>query len=252
MNETLQTLVDVDEATFEAVVLKGSSERPVVVDFWAPWCGPCLMLGPILERVVADQGGSVLLAKLNTDENPAISARYGIRGIPAVKAFQNGQVVNEFVGAVPEPTVRAFVAQLAPSPHAAAIREARVRLHAGDLEGARNVLDAVPMSDPSRADADRLLAVIALHEQAAAAGSPDTLAARVAADPQDAAAVLGVAAHELAEGRFDQGMERLIPLIAARSSAAEEARQLALLAFRAEANEEAVRSWQVRLSAALY
>ncbi|NUQ56805.1 MAG: thioredoxin, partial [Dehalococcoidia bacterium] len=107
---------DVTDDTFASEVLTESSKRPVVVDFWAPWCGPCRVLGPIIERVAAEYGGSVVLAKLNTDENPETSMAYGIQGIPAVKAFRNGKVVAEFTGAIPEARVRAFFQQLAPGP----------------------------------------------------------------------------------------------------------------------------------------
>ena len=107
-------MVDASDATFEDVVLKRSFEVPVVVDLWAPWCGPCTTLGPTIERVVAATDGAVELVKVNVDENPTVSASFQVQSIPAVFAVRDGAVVDQFIGAQPEPAIQAFVDRLAP------------------------------------------------------------------------------------------------------------------------------------------
>jgi putative thioredoxin len=132
-------VVDVTDATFEQVVIEGSKEKPVVVDMWAAWCGPCRTLGPILEKVAAERDGAFLLAKLDVDANgvgQALLQAVKSQGIPTVVAFRDGQPVSMFIGAYPESEVNAFVDQLLPSEAEIEAAEAEAVADAGDLEAA--------------------------------------------------------------------------------------------------------------------
>lgn len=139
---------DVTIADFEEKVLAASMRVPVVVDFWAPWCQPCRILKPILEKLAAEHGGKFILAKVNSDENQELSARYGVRGIPAVKAFVGGEVADEFTGALPEAQVREFIKRMIPSPAEPLRQEARALAASGDLAAARQKMVEAINLDP--------------------------------------------------------------------------------------------------------
>lgn len=134
--------MDATSANFQQAVIERSHELPVVVDFWAEWCGPCRALGPVLERAVAARQGKIELVKLDVDAEPELGRDYRVQGIPAVKAFRDGQVANEFVGALPQAAVERFLDSLLPS-------EADALVKQGDEESLRRALEL----EPSRADA---------------------------------------------------------------------------------------------------
>jgi len=150
---------DVTDATFQTDVLERSKTTPVVVDLWAPWCGPCRTLGPILEKVVGETEGRVLLAKVNVDENPQVAAAFRVQGIPAVYAVSGGKVVDGFIGAQPEAQVREFIDRLAPSQED---EEIQSLLAAGDEAPLRRAREL----RPDHHDAIVALAELLAHRRA--------------------------------------------------------------------------------------
>jgi putative thioredoxin len=150
---TAHAVFDVTDATFVKDVLERSKQTPVVVDFWAPWCGPCRMLGPIIEKLAGEFAPDVVVAKLNTDENPQTATQFHIQGIPAVKAFRDGRVAAEFTGALPEPQVRAFFAKLLPSPAEVAARQADELARSGNTAAAEASYREALANTPGNADA---------------------------------------------------------------------------------------------------
>ena len=180
--------LDVGLAEFEQEVIEESRNRPVVVDFWAPWCGPCKSLKPILEKLAEEYGGKFLLAKVNADENQELSTRFGVRGIPAVKAVVNGEIVDEFSGALPEPAVREWLDKLLPGPADELRVQAAEKLAAGDAAGALEILAEASKLDPQnewvRLDAAEVL--FELGQDAEAQRLLDTLKGEAAGDPRAA------------------------------------------------------------------
>ncbi len=139
-------------ASFGTDVLQASTQVPVLVDFWAPWCGPCRALGPVLDQLANEFAGRLRVVKLNTDEEPTIAGQFAIRSIPAVKLFRHGKVVDEFVGALPLAQVRAFVERHLPRASEAAHQAARKLADAGDAAGAVAALETILATEPNNQD----------------------------------------------------------------------------------------------------
>jgi len=175
-------MIDVNEQSFESEVIRASFTQPVLVDFWAPWCGPCRMLGPALERVEKALEGQIRLVKINSDENPQLSSRFRVRSIPLVMLFRDGAPVDSFVGAKPEGQIHAFLAPHLPRPGDDQIRDAQEAAAAGRLDDAASAyataLAINPAQDKVRADYVRLLVSMGRSADAATAFEPLRVAAR--------------------------------------------------------------------------
>jgi putative thioredoxin len=240
-------IYDVSDADFETSVIARSMEVPVLLDCWAPWCAPCRSLTPVLEKVVASLGGAVVLAKLNSDENPQLAAALRLRSIPQVFLIHGGQMVDQFSGALPEGKVREFLAkhvqpQVSPVEQ---LREEAAALAATDPEGAEALLREGLRYEPGNLVLtldliERVLARGALDEAQALLdrvpaaqrndrhgallkrlalarnrppGDPAALAARVAADPKDFEARFALAALQVYEGDFRGGFDQLLEVV---------------------------------------
>ena len=222
--------VEVTESTFERDVVARSHEEPVVVDFWADWCGPCRVLGPVLERLAAEADGAWTLVKVDVDANPGLAQRFRVQGIPAVHAFKDGRRVAEFVGALPEARVREWLAQLGPSPADLEVGRGEDAEARGDLEEAaghyRAALDLEPAHARARSRLQRV--ELALRSDAI---DEDELRARLERDPGDLDAAIGLADVAAARGELDAAFDRLLEVVRASSGEQRDAARRHLLAL---------------------
>jgi putative thioredoxin len=254
-------VIDIDEADFEARVLEESRGRPVVVDFWAGWCQPCLILGPVLERLADEHGGAFLLAKLDVDANPALASRYGIQGIPAVKAFRGGHVVSEFVGAQPEEIVRRFIDSVLPS---AADERAAAGREAGSEEEAEAAFREALAHDPAHPEASAGLAALLLARGdsdearsvlSPAPPTPPVRRLRAEIDLRAAAGRvgdLGEAARAALDGDPRRALERSLAAVTSDGDR-EAARELMVRLFEVLGDDDPLtKEYRGKLASALY
>jgi len=260
---------DSDSRNFMTDVIEASRQQPVIVDFWAPWCGPCKQLGPIIERAVRAAGGKVRLVKVNIDESPELAQQLRIQSIPMVYAFHQGQPVDGFAGAQPESQIKAFIERLVgpvgPTPVEAGLEQAkaamaggqldlarqiyeqiaaaepdnpealaglaRCQIAAGRLAAAREVLDQVPTEHANHVEIDGARAALSLAEEAGTLAEPQALLDRLKTDSADHAARLDLATNLFLRGQAETAIDELLFIVGKDRDWQDQAARKQLLKF---------------------
>ncbi len=255
----------VTEADFPKRVLQASRRVPVLVDFWAEWCAPCRMLMPVLAKLADEYQGRFLLAKINTDEQQALAARYGIRSLPTIKVFKNGEVVDEFMGVQPESAIRALLERHIERPSDRLVEQAAAALKGGDQARARSLLEEAMDGDPAnprvkialartlmqageperaeillddlqgeareQPEVKALKAQLAFARIAAEGPGREVLERRVATAPSDLEARYRLSAHQVLSGEFEAAMGQLLEVLRRDRGFRDDAARKALLAL---------------------
>jgi putative thioredoxin len=245
---------DVSTQTFEKEVLDASKTVPVIVDFWAPWCGPCRSLTPIIEKVVGEFKGRVKLVKVNSDDNPELSQAFRVQSIPNVIAFKDGRAVSQFVGAQPESQVRAFIEKLLPSQIEAALKNAEDLLAAGNLDDAERQL-AVIKSDPSIAARIEAVRQGIAYARAGDQGPAEAeLRAKLEANPADHETRLALAGIYAGQRRYQEAMDELLEILkrAKNWREGEARKQLISLLTLASSQPALVAEYRRKLTSAMF
>jgi putative thioredoxin len=272
---------DIDAAAFQREVVERSKEVPVVVDFWAAWCGPCKVLGPLLERLAGEFEGGFELAKVDVDSNQALAGQFGVQGIPTVVGFRDGQPISQFTGALPEASVREWLGEIIPSEADLLVTTADDLLAEGDAAAAERVFREALIVAPRHQDAGIGLASLLIDtdrneealnllqpltpspeverlQAAARMGTVDTkaipdLEARLATDPDNAPVRIELGKALAADQQFEPSLEALLEAVAHGGETRDEARQAMLDVFEVLGSEhELTAAYRRRLASALF